>query len=60
LAIIFPFVITFNSELDTVFPAIRTSPPGFTRIVCKFRIFSLLINKLYLNFNLNHKNLSYR
>ena len=49
LAIIFPFEITFNSELGTVFPAIRTSPPGFTRIVCKFRIFSLLIFSTFLS-----------
>ena len=33
-AIIFPFDITFNSEFGRVFPAIRTSPSGFTRIVC--------------------------
>ena len=35
--------ITINSEFGRVFPAIRTSPSGFTRIVCKFKIFSLLI-----------------
>ena len=46
-AIIFPFDITFNSEFGRVFPAIRTSPSGFTRIVCKFKIFSLLILSIF-------------
>ena len=41
LAIIFPFEITFSSEFGRVLPAIRTSPSGFTRMVCRFKIFSL-------------------
>ena len=46
LAIIFPFEITFKSEFGRVLPAIRTSPSGFTRIVCKFKIIDSHIDQV--------------